>query len=214
MAHHLALAAHVGLLGAEEAVGVDLHLEAAVAEDTLGDHGHHVNALRLGAHDEGCRLVVRIGRGRSHARHKDLLGPQEIARPRRRRGGGHAIALCIFRGLGMPGKRHQRGLARIQRLAQQDDGVHTHQHASLVGIAVARASPAFGDLTQHRARIALYLGHIHALIAGPGALQHLRQLRRVHAGQSIGLGVFSHRGPIPRILSNACTRIAFCVALP
>ena len=46
VADHLALAAHVGLLGAEVAVGVDLHLEAAVAEDALGDDGDHVDALR------------------------------------------------------------------------------------------------------------------------------------------------------------------------
>ena len=63
MAHHLALAAHVGLFGAEEAVGVDLYLEAAVAEDALADHGDHVHAIGFGAHDERRGLVVRVGGG-------------------------------------------------------------------------------------------------------------------------------------------------------
>ena len=81
MADHLAAVAHVGLLGAEEAVGVDLHLEAAVAEDAFGDHGHHVDALRLRPHDEGRGLVVGVGGGRAHAGHEDLVGEKEIAAP-------------------------------------------------------------------------------------------------------------------------------------
>jgi hypothetical protein len=61
MADLLALAAHGGLLGTQVAVGVDLHLHAAVAEDALGHHGDHVDAFHLGGHDEGRRLVVGIG---------------------------------------------------------------------------------------------------------------------------------------------------------
>ena len=48
-------------LGAEVAVGVDLHLDAAVAEDRLGDDGDDVGALDLAADDEGRGLVVGIG---------------------------------------------------------------------------------------------------------------------------------------------------------
>ena len=47
MADRLALGAHGGALVAEVAVGVDLHLDAAIAEDALGHHGDHVDALDL-----------------------------------------------------------------------------------------------------------------------------------------------------------------------
>ncbi len=47
VADRLALDAHRRLLGAEVAVGVDLHLDAAVAEDALGDDGDHVDAVVL-----------------------------------------------------------------------------------------------------------------------------------------------------------------------
>ena len=47
MADRLALGAHRRLLGAEMAVGVDLHLDAAIAEDALGDDGDHVDAVDL-----------------------------------------------------------------------------------------------------------------------------------------------------------------------
>ena len=46
MAHHLAFRAHIGLLGTQVAVGVDLDLEAAVTEDAFGHHGHHVHTMR------------------------------------------------------------------------------------------------------------------------------------------------------------------------
>ena len=43
----LALATHVRLLRPEKAVGVDFYLEAAIAEDALGDDRHHVDAFEL-----------------------------------------------------------------------------------------------------------------------------------------------------------------------
>ena len=61
MADGLAVGAHRGLLRADVAVGVDLHLHAAVAEDPLRDDGHHVHARRLARDDEGRRLVIGIG---------------------------------------------------------------------------------------------------------------------------------------------------------
>jgi hypothetical protein len=67
VAHRLALDAHRGLLGTEIAIGVDLHLDAAVAEDALGHDGDHVDAVVPGRDDEGRRLVVGIGRGRADA---------------------------------------------------------------------------------------------------------------------------------------------------
>ena len=50
-----------GGLGAEVAVGVDLHLGAAVGEDRLGDDGDDVGALDLAGDDEGGGLVVGVG---------------------------------------------------------------------------------------------------------------------------------------------------------
>ena len=67
VADRLAVMAHRRLLGAEVAVGVDLHLEAAVAEDAFGDDGDEVDAFVLRGDDEGRRLVVGIGRARADA---------------------------------------------------------------------------------------------------------------------------------------------------
>ncbi len=67
VADRLAAVAHRRLLGAEVAVGVDLHLEAAVAEDAFGDDGDEVDALVLRGDDERRRLVVGIGRPRADA---------------------------------------------------------------------------------------------------------------------------------------------------
>jgi hypothetical protein len=67
MADRLAVGAHHGAFGAEMAVGVDLHLDAAIGEDRLGHDGHHVGALDLLADDEGRGLVVGIGGARADA---------------------------------------------------------------------------------------------------------------------------------------------------
>ena len=47
MADRLALGAHRRRLGAEMAVGVDLHLDAAIGEDALGDDGDEIDAFDL-----------------------------------------------------------------------------------------------------------------------------------------------------------------------
>src|SRR5690606_32340709 len=67
VADDLALVAYVGLLGTKIAVGIDLYLEAAVAEDAFCYHRDHVDAIGLGGHDEGRRLVVGIRGARPHA---------------------------------------------------------------------------------------------------------------------------------------------------
>ena len=81
----LALHAHRRLLGAEIAVGVDLHLHAAVAEDALGHDRDHVDAVVLGRHDEGRRLVVGIGGGGADAGDEGALAlpssPAQAALP-------------------------------------------------------------------------------------------------------------------------------------
>ena len=68
VADRLARGAHRRRLGAEMAVGVDLHLDAAIGEDALGDDGDEIDALDLLADDEGRRLVVGIGRAGADGR--------------------------------------------------------------------------------------------------------------------------------------------------
>jgi hypothetical protein len=195
VAHDLAAVAHVGLLGAEEAVGVDLHLEAAVAEDALGNDRDHVHALRLGGHDERGGLVVGVRGGRAHAGDEDLVGVQQVAVPV---GVGGIGRLRSFGTRAV--ERHQRGRLALHRAAQEHDGVDAHQHAFLVGVAVARAGAPVGDLAQHGAGVALDLGRAHALVArlrlAEGGGAGLGQHGHVHAGEAICLGVFGHRGDL------------------
>ena len=69
-----AIDAHGRLLGSQPAVGVDLQLEPAVAEDALGHDRHHVHAFGLGRDDEGRGLVVRVSRSRADAGHESVCG--------------------------------------------------------------------------------------------------------------------------------------------
>ena len=186
--HHLAPAAHVGLFGTQVAVGVDLHLQAAIAEDALGDHRHHVHPIGLRADDEGRGLVVGIGGGRADAGDEHLVGPQQVAVPV---GGLRHLPRGVVRVLHHPAAELHQGRAPfIHGLAQQHDRIDADQHAALVGVAVARAGAALGDLAQDGAGVALHLGGRHALVARAGALEHLGfgQL-----GQAVGTGVFGHR---------------------
>ncbi len=215
VAHDLAPVAHVGLLGAEAAVGVDLHLEAAVAEDALGDDGDHVDALGLGGHDEGSRLVVGVGGGRAHAGDEDLVGMQQVAVPV---GCGDGVRGVGRRRFGGAVERHQRRRVGCDLAAQQHHGIDAHQHTVPVGIAVARAGAAVGDLAQHRAGVALDLGRAHLLVArrrlAEGAAAGFCNHRHVHAGQSVCLGVFGHRGDLVDVLGNSvrrgCNKRAVC----
>ena len=77
----LALDAHRRRLGAEMAVGVDLHLDAAVAEDALGHDGDGVDAVVLGRDDEGRRLVVGIGGAGADAGDERARGIERRAVP-------------------------------------------------------------------------------------------------------------------------------------
>ncbi|NIR41823.1 MAG: hypothetical protein GWO22_39645, partial [Actinobacteria bacterium] len=81
MADGLALGPHLGLLGADVAVGVDLHLDAAVGEDALGDDGDHVDAVDLGRDDERRRLVVGIGGAGADAGDEEIRGRNHLAAP-------------------------------------------------------------------------------------------------------------------------------------
>ena len=71
MAHLFALVEHRSALVAQIPVGVDLHLQTAIAKNTLGHHGHHVHALGLGSDDERRRFVIGVGGGRANAGDKN-----------------------------------------------------------------------------------------------------------------------------------------------
>ena len=57
---------------------------------------------------------------------------------------------------------------------KKDDRVDPDKEAILIGVAVTSACTTFGDLTKHRAGIALDLVGCHALAAWARLLQHLR----------------------------------------
>jgi hypothetical protein len=123
---------------------------------------------------------------------------QKVAVPVGVGGGGHGV----IGGIGGIGARaiegHQRGRLAPHGAPQQHHRVDAHQHAFLVGVAVAGAGAAVRNLAQHRAGVALDLGRAHALVArrrlaeGAGFGKH----GHVHAGEAICLGVFSHRGDL------------------
>ena len=136
MADRLALRADRRRLRAEIAVGVDLHLDAAIAEDAFGHHGDHVDAVDLGGDDERRRLVIRIGRaGADRGDEDDRLANQ--------------LAVPIAAGL----ERHQPSAMR-HRLLQHDMRIDPHQFAIVIGIAIAGACRARPDVAHHRAGIA------------------------------------------------------------
>ena len=124
VADRLALRAHRRRLGAEVAVGVDLQLDAAVAEDALGDHGHHVDALVLAGDDEGCRLVVGIGGAGADAG-DELLGLAQQP----------ALPVLVAQ------ERHHRAVAGLDPLGHHQR-IDPGEHALDVGIAVAGADLA------------------------------------------------------------------------
>ena len=136
MADRLALRAHGRGLRAEIAVGVDLHLDAAIAEDAFGHDRDHVDAVDFRGHDEGRGLVVGIGgagadRGDEHVRLVDDL------------------AVPVAAGL----ERHQPSAMRYRAL-QHDMRIDAHQLAVVIGVAIAGARRARLDVAHHRTGIA------------------------------------------------------------
>ena len=121
---------------AEVAVGVDLHLDAAVGKDAFGHDGDHVHALDLLRHDEGGGLVIGIGGARAHGGHEGSMPLDDVACPLRR--------IAVFQ------QWHQGPVGPF------DDCQHIepHQLSVLVGVAVAGTGPALGDVAHHRAGVA------------------------------------------------------------
>ena len=67
VANFFALVKHRSAFIADVTVGVYLHLEAAITEDALGDHGHHVHTARLRRDDEGRGFVIWVSGGCAYA---------------------------------------------------------------------------------------------------------------------------------------------------
>ncbi len=152
VADGFALDADDGALLADVAVGVDLHLHAAVAEDALGHDRHHVLVADLLADDERGGLVVRI-------RGAGADGGDELA------AGGERLALPLL------GAGQERDDALVVAGDfQHGERVEADEVAAVVGVAVAGAGAAVGDVAEDGAGVAadLFGGRGHraaALIA-------------------------------------------------
>ena len=136
MAHLLAPAPHGRLLRADEAVGVDLQLQAAIAEDALGHDRDHVDIAMPAGDDEGRGLVIGIGGAGADAGDESLAGRQQRSLPFPGAEEGHHGPLLR---LGMGGDDHR---------------VHAGQHALDIAVAVAGAGAARPDAAEHGAGIA------------------------------------------------------------
>ena len=180
VAHRLALHPHRRLLGPQVAVGVDLHLDAAVAEDPLGHDRDHVDAVMLRGDDEGRGLVVGIGGGGADAGDEGALALPQFAAP--------GVAAL------------DEGDAGEIGLGQQHQRIDPHQRAVLVGVAVAGAGAAGADAAQDGTGIAAHdagaafglrerdvVAHARVPFQGDdGLAQAMRQQRnavRAHAGR-------------------------------
>ena len=64
------------------AVGINFHLGAAIAEDSLGHNGHHVNAVMLAGNNKRGRLIIWIGGAGTNRRHKMIIWRDNAAVPR------------------------------------------------------------------------------------------------------------------------------------
>src|SRR5262249_38913342 len=135
MADRFTPGAHYRRLGAEMTVGVDLHLDAAIAEDALGDDRHQIDALDLLADDEGGRLVVGIGRAGADR------GNEAAA---------HQLAVPAF-GLARKGNGWP---AFLRGMLEDNQRVEPHDAAAAVAVAVAGAAAALGDVAHDRAGVA------------------------------------------------------------
>ena len=151
------LAVHPDLLAfmADMAVGVDLHLHAAIAEDALGDDGDHVHAGGLLRHDEGRGLVVGIGGAGADGGNEGTVGLDDVAAP------GFALARQEGHDLAAGGFG----------VLDDGEGIDPDQFAALVGVTVAGAALAIGDVAHHRAGVAadLALDRVGARLADHGA---------------------------------------------
>src|SRR3989338_1324342 len=122
MADGFALDADDGAFGADKAVGVDLHLDAAIAEDAFGHDSNHIHPVNRLADDEGGGFVIGIGGASADGGDK---GPPAL----------HQIAVPV-RPVIAPVERDRRA-ALFDGVLDDCQRVKTHQRAAVAGIAVA-----------------------------------------------------------------------------
>ena len=131
MAHFLTPEKHRRPLGSQKPIGVNLHLEAAITEDALGHHGHHVDIARARRDDERRGFVIGVSGGSPDARHKHFI---RLRRQSRQHLGSGVIV----------GARHQRGVLgqRCRLSLQPDHRIQSHQDTRLIGVPIASADAA------------------------------------------------------------------------
>ena len=165
----LTLDPHRRRFGAEMAVGVDLHFDAAIAEDALGHDRDGVDVLVLGRDDEGRGLVVGIGRAGTDAGEESARGIEHLPVP---------IAPCELHH--PPAIRH--------RPLHQHDWVGAHKLALDIRVTAARAGTPGPDAAEYRTGIAAHdpiaLGRAELLGAGgEHGSAHLEPSRARNASQ-------------------------------
>ena len=155
VADRLALRPDQRALRPQEAVGVDLHLHAAVAEDPRRHTPQHVYAGDLGPPDDWCGLVVGIGGAGAD--------------------GGDEVLLTDHGAVPLGRAERHHGTPVIERALQDDVRVDADQLSGAVGITVARAGLAGADEAHHRAGVAAdavvpwqSLGHANLQGPAPG----------------------------------------------
>jgi len=137
VADRLALGAHCRGLGAEMAIGIDLHLDAAIRENAF------VTTVTMSTPSiceetmKGAGLVIGIGGAGADCGHEHVGLTDEFAVP---------IAAT---GL----KRHQPPAMRYRSL-QHDMRIDAYQFAIVIGVTIARARRARFDVAHHRTGIA------------------------------------------------------------
>ena len=119
------------------AVGVDLHLDAAVAEDPLGDHRDHVHALHGRRDDEGRRFVIGIGGAGADRRDEVLRTGYDAAIP---------LAVAIEEGNHRIAARHGA--------IEDDVRIDPDQLSIVVRVTVAGARSSRIDVAEHGACVA------------------------------------------------------------
>src|SRR5579871_1484235 len=150
MSDGFAFGAHRTALRTQMAVGIDLHLYAAVAENSFGHDCDHVHAIDLRRNDERRGLVVGIGCARANRGHKGLAVVGEGAIP---------LASAL--------QEWNDRLAALDCTIEYYVRIKPHQFALVVAVAVARSSPAGLDVAQHGAGIAADRVISHAVLHSP-----------------------------------------------
>src|SRR5579862_970852 len=137
VANRFALGAHRVLLWSEKSIGIDLKLDATIAEDALGHDGDHVDAFDFGRNNERRGFVVGIGGAGTDRCDEGFLSGDEVAVP-------FAIALEE----GNDGFTARHGAIKDHVRFDPD------QFAILIAVAIARAETPGLDVAENRAGIA------------------------------------------------------------